>query len=58
MWPVPGRDDRHRVDLWPTQQAYFTHVQSLAHLYDESRDGPEPLCTGPDFAELLCNASL
>lgn len=58
MWPVPARDNRHRVDLWPTQQAYFAHVQSLAHFYDESQQEAFPLRAEPDFADLLCDASL
>ena len=58
MWPVPPRDNRHRVDLWPTQQAYFAHVQSLAHFYDQSQQDAFPLQAGPDFADLLCDASL
>lgn len=58
MWPVPARDNRHRVDLWPTQQAYFAHVQSLAQFYEESQEEPRPLCAAPTFAELLCDASL
>ena len=58
MWPVPARDNRHRIDLWPTQQAYFAHVQSLAQLYDKSQQEPTPLIAGPDFAELICDASL
>ena len=57
-WPVPARDNRHRVDLWPTQQAYFAHVQSLAQLYDKSQQEITPLIAGPDFAELICDASL
>ena len=58
MWPVPARDNRHRVDLWPTQQAYFAHVQSLAHFYDQSQQASTPLQAGPEFADLLCDASL
>ena len=57
-WPVPARDNRHRIDLWPTQQAYFAHVQSLAQLYDKSQQEPTPLIANPDFAELICDASL
>lgn len=58
MWPVPARDNRHRVDFWPTQQAYFAHVQSLAHFYDQSQQDAFPLHAGPGFADLLCDASL
>lgn len=43
MWPVLARDNRHRVNLWPMQQAYFAHVQSLAHFYDESQQDEFPL---------------
>jgi len=57
MWPVPERNNRHRVDLWPTQQAYFAHVQSLAHFYDVSQREGKPLDAGPGFAELLTDAS-
>lgn len=58
MWPVPERNNRHRVDLWPTQQAYFAHVQSLAHFYSVSVNDDNPLKAGQDFAELLTDASL
>lgn len=58
MWPVPAREDRHRKDLWATQQAYFAHVQSLAHFYHTSLDDNIPLTAGRDFAELLTDASL
>lgn len=57
-WPVPARDNRHRPDLWPMQQAYFAHVQSLAQLYDKSQQEATPLIAGLDFAELICDASL
>lgn len=58
MWPVPERNNRHRVDLWPTQQAFFAHVQSLARFYSISEQEGTPLIAGPDFAELLTDASL
>ena len=57
-WPVPARDNRHRPDLWPMQQAYFAHVQSLAQLYEKSQQEATPLIAGADFAELICDASL
>lgn len=58
MWPVPARDNRHGVSFWPVQQAYFAHVQSLAHFYHQSQQDEFPLQAKPDFAELLCDASL
>lgn len=58
MWPVPARENRHGVSLWPVQQAYFAHVQSLAHFYDQSQKDEFPLQAKPEFAELLCDASL
>ena len=58
MWPVPDRADRHRKDLWPTQQAYFAHVQSLARFYDASQSDNLPLTAERDFAKLLTDASL
>ena len=57
MWPVPERNNRHRPDLWPTQQAYFAHVQSLASFYKASQTEKIPLTAGPDFANLLTDAS-
>lgn len=58
MWPVPPRENRHSVHLWPTQQAYFAHVQSLSKLYSDSQTEEYPLQAEPGFAELICDASL
>ena len=58
MWPVPERNNRHRVDLWPIQQAYFSHVQSLTSLYQSSQEDTQPLIASKEFAWLLTHASL
>lgn len=58
MWPVPARNDRHRVDIWPTQRAYFAHIQSMANFYHASQQENEMLQAGLDFIGLITDAAL
>ena len=36
VWPIPLRHNRHRPELWPQQQSYLPHVQSICHFYQEA----------------------
>ena len=36
VWPIPLRHNRHRPELWPKQQSYLPHVQSICHFYQEA----------------------
>jgi hypothetical protein len=42
-WPVPPRTAVHNPSLWPDQQAFLPHVQSLCRYYVESRRNGIPL---------------
>jgi hypothetical protein len=57
LWPVPERANRHRTDLWASQQTLLPHVQMLAQLYSDSLGLPRLLFADKSFAELLYNAS-
>lgn len=58
MWPVPDRDSRHRIDLWPLQSALFPAVQSLMRWYQLSWSSRTPLQATQRIISLIYEAAL
>ncbi len=60
MWPVAPRHARYDPLLWPIQQMYLPHVNSLCDYYASSHASDStmaPLSCDLEFAGLLYNAA-
>jgi hypothetical protein len=57
-WPMTDPDNRHQVELWPSQNILLPHALSLARFYDESQSSEFALYADPEILILLFNASL
>lgn len=60
VWPIPLRHSRHRPELWPEQQSYLPHVQSICHFYQEaqlSSKGTPVLYATNEFPRVIYEAS-
>lgn len=60
VWLIPLRHSRHRPELWPEQQSYLPHVQSICHFYQEaqlSSKGTPILYATNEFPRVIYEAS-
>lgn len=53
-FPVPSATERHDRTIWPQQQKYMAHIQSLAEFYDHNDILSDTLgIDGKEFANIL-----